>query len=161
LFEEQPQRQYTRELLFSTEVDLMARVAWGLRPSLHSAAQARDALNVLLQALYAEVSPTEPQVVRQWVRSCGERLMPVLESLKLQQPPWAAGYRVRVLDGNPLAARQKRLKPLRGFRGAALPGQSLRMYTPEWDLVVEMVPAEGSWSGFGTSRWRAPTCSPP
>jgi len=30
---------------------------------------------------------------------------------------------VRVLDGNKLAASQKRLKPLRGFRGAALPGQ--------------------------------------
>ena len=49
---------------------------------------------------------------------------------------------MRVLDGNHLAASQKRLKPLRGFRGAALPGQSLGVYAPEWDLVVDMVPAE-------------------
>jgi IS4 transposase len=81
-------------------------------------------------------------VVRQLVQGCGERLRPVVEQLKLQQPPWAAGYRVRVLDGNHLAASQKRLKPLRGFRGAALPGQSLVVYAPEWDLVVDMFPEE-------------------
>ena len=79
-------------------------MALGLRPSLHAAAQATDALKVSMQ-------------------------------LKLQQPPWAAGYRVRVLDGNHLTASQKRLKLLRGFRGAALPGQSLGVYAPEWDLV--------------------------
>jgi len=39
LFEEKRQRQSTRERLFSTEVDLMALVALGLRPSLHAAAQ--------------------------------------------------------------------------------------------------------------------------
>jgi IS4 transposase len=142
LFEQHRQRQYTRELLFSTEVDLMALVALGLRPSLHAAAQATDALKVSMQALYEKVNHTEPRVVRELVQGCAARLRPVLEQLKLQQPSWAAGYRVRVLDGNHLAASQKRLKPLRGFRGAALPGQSLVVYAPEWDLVVDMVPAE-------------------
>ena len=142
LFEQHRQRQYTRELLFSTEVDLMALVALGLRPSLHAAAQATDALKVSMQALYEKVNHTEPRVVRELVQGCAARLMPVQEQLKLQQPSWAAGYRVRVLDGNHLAASQKRLKPLRGFRGAALPGQSLVVYAPEWDLVVDMVPAE-------------------
>ena len=142
LFEQHRQRQYTRELLFSTEVDLMALVALGLRPSLHAAAQATDALKVSMQALYEKVNHTEPRVVRELVQGCAALLMPVLEQLRLQQPSWAAGYRVRVLDGNHLAASQKRLKPLRGFRGAALPGQSLVVYAPEWDLVVDMVPAE-------------------
>ncbi|HLM45468.1 MAG TPA: transposase [Myxococcaceae bacterium] len=95
-----------------------------------------------LQARYEKVNPTEPRVVRELVQGCAARLMPVLEQMKLQQPSWAAGYRIRVLDGNHLAASQKRLKPLRGFRGAALPGQSLVVYAPEWDLVVDMVPAE-------------------
>lgn len=49
---------------------------------------------------------------------------------------------MRVLDGNHLAASQKSLKPLRGYRGAALPGQALVVYAPEWDLVVDLVPAE-------------------
>jgi len=142
LFEAHRQRQYTRELLFSTEVDLMALVALGLRPSLHAAAQDRDELKVSIQALYDKVNHTEPELVRALVQGSGERLMPVVEHLSLQQRPWAAGYRVRVLDGNKLAASQKRLKPLRGFRGAALPGQSLVVYAPEWDLVVDMLPAE-------------------
>ena len=43
VFEQHSDAQYTRELLFSTVVDLMSLVALGLRPSLHAAAQkARD-----------------------------------------------------------------------------------------------------------------------
>ena len=44
--------QYTRELLFSTVVDLMSLVALGLRPSLHAAAQKAGRLPVSLAALY-------------------------------------------------------------------------------------------------------------
>jgi len=76
LFEQHRQRQYTRELLFSTEVDLMALVALGLRPSLHAAAQATDALKVSLQVLYEKVNHTEPQVVRELVQGCAARLIP-------------------------------------------------------------------------------------
>jgi len=101
LFEEHRQRQYTRERLFCTEVGLMALVALGLRPSLHAAAQATDALKVSMQALYEKVNPTESRVERELVQGCAERLRPVLEQLKLQQPSWAAGYRVRGLDGPP------------------------------------------------------------
>jgi IS4 transposase len=41
-----------------------------------------------------------------------------------------------------LPASEKRLKALRDFRGAALPGQSLVVYAPEVGLVVDVVPAE-------------------
>ena len=142
VFEQHRDKQYTRELLFSSVVDLMALVALGLQPSLHAAAQASPELKVSLTALYDKVNHTEPEVVRALVRGCGERLVPVVAPMKQKQMPWAAGYRVRVLDGNHLAASEKRLKPLRGFRGAALPGQSLVVYAPEVDLVVDMVPAE-------------------
>jgi IS4 transposase len=142
LFQEHRQRQYTKELLFSAEVELMELVALGLRPSLHAAAQDSEELKVSLQALYEKVNHTEPALVRALVQGSGERLTPIVKQLKLQQEPWAAGYRVRVLDGNKLAASQKRLKPLRGFRGAAMPGQSLVVYAPEWDLVVDILPAE-------------------
>lgn len=142
VFEQHRDKQYTRELLFSTVVDLMALVALGLQPSLHAAAQASPELKVSLAALYDKVNHTEPEVVRALVRGSGEKLVPVVVPMKEKQTQWAAGYRVRVLDGNHLAASEKRLKPLRGFRGAALPGQSLVVYAPELDLVVDMVPAE-------------------
>jgi IS4 transposase len=142
LFEQYRDKQSTRELLFSTVVELMALVALGLKPSLHAAAQARTDLGVSLAALYDKVNRTEPEIGRGLVREGAERLVPVVKFMKAQQAPWAAGYRVRVLDGNHLAASEKRLKPLRGFRGAALPGQSLVVYAPELDLVVDLVPAE-------------------
>jgi IS4 transposase len=47
-----------------------------------------------------------------------------------------------VLDGNHLPASEKRLAPLRGFRGAALPGQSLVVYDPDSGLVSDLVACE-------------------
>jgi IS4 transposase len=141
VFEAQRDRQYTRELLFSSVVDLMGLVALGLRPSLHAAAQSDPDLTVSLAALYDKVNRTEPQVVRALVQGSAERLLPVVRPMKKQEA-WAAGYQVRVLDGNHLPASDKRLKALRDFRGAALPGQSLVVYAPEVGLVVDVVPAE-------------------
>ncbi|EPX59576.1 Mobile element protein [Cystobacter fuscus DSM 2262] len=141
VFEAQRDKQYTRELLFSSVVDLMGLVALGLRPSLHAAAQSAPDLTVSLAALYDKVNRTEPQVVRALVQGSAERLLPVVRPMKKQEP-WAAGYQVRVLDGNHLPASEKRLKPLRNFRGAALPGQSLVVYAPEMGLVVDVLPAE-------------------
>ena len=141
VFEAQRDKQYTRELLFSSVVDLMGLVALGLRPSLHAAAQSDPDLTVSLAALYDKVNRTEPQVVRALVQGSAERLLPVVRPMKKQEP-WAAGYQVRVLDGNHLPASEKRLKALRDFRGAALPGQSLVVYAPEVGLVVDVVPAE-------------------
>ncbi|HYO74361.1 MAG TPA: IS4 family transposase [Archangium sp.] len=141
VFEAQRDKQYTRELLFSSVVDLMGLVALGLRPSLHAAAQSSPDLTVSLAALYDKVNRTEPQVVRALVQGSAERLVPVVRPMKKQEP-WAAGYQVRILDGNHLPASEKRLKELRGFRGAALPGQSLVVYAPELGLVVDVLPAE-------------------
>ena len=50
------QRQYARELLFSTVVDLMTLVCLGLRPSLHAAARQMPGLPVSLASLYDKVT---------------------------------------------------------------------------------------------------------
>lgn len=141
LFEQHRERQYTRELLFSTVVELMGVVAMGLRPSLHAAAKASE-VGVSMAALYEKVNRTEPALVRALVQGSAERLGSVVAPMKEAEEPWAEGYRVRVVDGNHLPASQKRLKPLRGFRGAALPGHSLVVYEPEQGLVVDVVPCE-------------------
>ncbi len=142
LFEQHRERQYTRELLFSTVIELMSLVAVGLRPSLHAAAKASKDLQVSLAALYEKVNHTEPALVAALVRGSAERLVPVVTPLKGEVAAWVPGYRVRVVDGNHLAASEKRLKPLRGFRGAALPGHSLVVYEPEVGLVRDLVPCE-------------------
>ena len=55
LFERAGGTQYTRELLFSTTVELMSVVAVGLRPSVHAAAKACKNLPVSVQALYDKI----------------------------------------------------------------------------------------------------------
>jgi IS4 transposase len=142
LFEQHSERQYTRELLFSTTVDLMSVVAVGLRPSLHAAAKAAIDLPVSITALYDKVNRTAPGLVRALVAGSAARLTPVIEAMSPAPLRSVPGYRVRILDGNHLAASQKRLKPLRGFRGAALPGQSLVVYDPDLGMVLDMIPCE-------------------
>jgi IS4 transposase len=142
LFEQHSERQYTRELLFSTTVDLMSIVAVGLRPSLHAAAKAATNLPVSITALYDKVNGTEPGLVRALVAGSAARLTPVIKAMSPAPLVSVPGYRVRILDGNHLASIEKRLKPLRGFRGAALPGQSLVIYDPDQDLVLDMIPCE-------------------
>ena len=51
VFEAHRQRQYSRELLFSTVVELMTLVSLGLRPSLHAAARQMPSLPVSLASL--------------------------------------------------------------------------------------------------------------
>jgi len=140
VFEAHRERQYARELLFSTVVELMTLVCLGLRPSLHAAARQMEQLPVSLASLYNKVNHTEPAVLRALVRGSAERLVPVMAAVG--HGASLPGWRVRVLDGNHLPGSEKRLGPLRGHRGAALPGQSLVVYDPDLGLVVDMVAQE-------------------
>ena len=142
LFERHSERQYTRELLFSNVVELMSVVAVGQQPSVHAAAKASKDLPVSITALYDKINRTEPGLVRALVAGSGERLRPVIMAMQCAPLASVPGYRVRILDGNHLAASEKRLKPLRGFAGAALPGQSLVVYDPDVGVVVDLFPCE-------------------
>ena len=140
VFEDHRQRQYSRELLFSTVIELVTLVSLGLRPSLHAAARTLEVLPVSLGALYDKVNRTEPAILRALVRGGAERLGPVAASWS--RGPGLPGWRLRVLDGNHLPASGKRLAPLRGYRGAALPGHTLVVYDPDCGLVTDIVPSE-------------------
>lgn len=142
VFEQHRRRQYTHELWFSTVVDLMALVAMGMRPSLHAAAKASPELKVSMAALYDKVNHVEPAVMRALVQGSAERLAPVVAPLREGVARLAPGYRLRIVDGNHLPASEKRLAPLRGFRGAALPGQSLVVFDPDLGLAVDLEPGE-------------------
>ncbi|WP_343654454.1 IS4 family transposase [Paraburkholderia caribensis] len=140
VFAEHRQRQYPRELLFSTVVELMTLVSLGLSPSLHAAATQTKPLPVSLAALYEKVNRTEPAILRALVQGSAQRLEPVLAALPCQ--PSLPGWRVRVVDGNHLPASEKRLAALREQRGAALPGHALVVYEPDLGLVTDLVAIE-------------------
>ena len=146
LFARKRGKQYERDLLFSTTVDLMSLVAVGLRPSLHAAAKDCPELSVSLPALYDKVNHTEPNLVRALVTESATRLDAVLAPMIKDEPLTVPGYRVRIVDGSHLPATEKRLKPLRGFRGAPLPGHSLVVYDPDRKLVTDIEPCEDAYT---------------
>jgi IS4 transposase len=147
LFEEHRRRQYQRELLFSTVVDIVALVALGLRPSIHAAARTRESLGVSLTALYDKINHTEPALGRALVQQGARRLAPLVTQFREGQAPLCPGYRIRIVDGNCLAPSEKRLKPLRKVRSAALPGRSLVVYDPDLCLVTDVLPSEDGHAG--------------
>lgn len=141
VFDASRQRQYPRELQMSTIVELMLLVTLGLRPSLHAAARKMPHLPVSLAALYDKVNRSEPGVMRALVQGSAQRLGEVMEAAVAPQPS-LPGWQLRILDGNHLPASEKRLKPLREHRGAALPGHTLVVYDPDRALVVDIVACE-------------------
>lgn len=144
VFEEHRQRQYPRELLFSTIVELMSLVSLGLRPSLHAAARQMDDLPVSLAALYDKVSRTEPALLRALVVGSAERLTPTIEELGCSAI--FPGWQLRIVDGNHLPSTEKRLGALRRERGAARPGFSVVVYDPDLDQVVDLQPCEDAYA---------------
>jgi IS4 transposase len=143
VFEANRQRQYPRELLFSTVVELMSLVCLGLRPSLHSAARKMENLPVSLAALYDKIKRTELPLLRALVQGSSKRLQPIVAGLGATS--CVRGWQLRIVDGNHLPASEKRLAPLRELRGAALPGHSLVVYDPDLAQVVDLIACEDAY----------------
>jgi IS4 transposase len=116
---------------------------------------------VSVQALYDKIRRTSPHLIRALVQQSAVRLGDVLTPMMKDKAPTVSGYRLRIVDGNHLPASEKRLKPLRGFRGAALPGQSLVVYDPDLDMVVDLVPCEDGHAQERTLMERAQSQAQP
>ena len=100
VFEQCRQRQYPRELMFSTIVELMTLVTLGLRPSLHAAARKMQTLPVSLAALYGKLRRTEPAVLRGLVRGSAERLAPEAREINAQVSlPGCHSRQTRKMEG--------------------------------------------------------------
>jgi hypothetical protein len=142
LFASHAERQYEKVLLFSTMLDMASLVVCGVHPSVHAAHKAmRERVPVSVTALYDKLGGVEMTTTEALVAYSAQRLAPVIESLEVSQP-WLEGYRIRVLDGNHLAATDRRLKVLRNCAAGPLPGQALVVLEPEMGLVVQMVGCE-------------------
>ncbi len=139
LFTDTARLQYTRELLFSTTVDLLATVACRIQPSVHAAYQAdRAAVGVSVRALYDKLACLEPAISEALVRHSACALKPVLGQLGAIRPPLVPGYATKILDGNHLGASERRLEELRDVAAGALPGQTLVVLEPEYQLASDI-----------------------
>jgi hypothetical protein len=141
LFEENADRQYTREVLFSSIVELMGSVVCGAQPSVRAAYLASlGEIAASLSALYEKLKGWEPGVCRAFVRDNAGRLAPLVHQLGADLPQPGPGYRAKILDGNHLAGTEHRPKVTRTTRAAALPGQSLVVLDPSTMLALDVVP---------------------
>lgn len=136
VFREHASRQYERELLFSSLVDVMARVVARIEPSVLSAYRAlREKLGVSDEAVYQKLRLVEGAVSEALVRDSFVSACEVLQRLNACDRTWVSGKRVKILDGNYLQATQRRIAELRTMWDAPLPGRALVV----WDQTTRLV----------------------
>lgn len=76
------------------------------------------------------------------VRYSYQELLPAVKAMGIRPRPLLSGYRMCVLDGNHLSGTEHRILETRRHRAAALPGQALAFYDPQWDLISDVIPCE-------------------
>jgi len=143
IFEHAANRQYTRNLLFSTVFDLMTRVVCGSHKSLHAAYQASEQeISVSVTSLYNKLNGIETQTSASLVRYSANAIAPIIEEMAGALPPLLPGYRVKMLDGNCIEATEHRIHELRGTAAGPLPGKSLVVLDPSLKLALDVFPCE-------------------
>jgi hypothetical protein len=143
LFQKTAQRQYTRELLFSSVVNVMSLVVCRIRSSVHAAyVKCRDDVRVSLQALYDKLNHLEPALGRELTRHSAAEARTLIHAMKGGRRPLLPGYRCRILDGNHLAGTEHRLGVLRDTGAGALPGLALAVLDPQTMTIDDVIPCE-------------------
>jgi IS4 transposase len=143
LFVRTAERGYTRDLLFSTTVDVMSLVVCGKAPHVQAAYKhLHERIPVTLKCVYEKLQNIETGVSAELVRHVAGRCHGLITALGGTCQPLLPGYRVRIVDGNHLAATQKRLQVTRGHRAGPLPGQSLAVLDPASLLITDLIPCE-------------------
>jgi IS4 transposase len=143
IFEDARHRQYSKQLLFSQVVAVMAAVATRTHASVHAAYLAMaDRLGVSAAALYEKLNHTEPETSSALVRQTAADASRVIDAMPAARKEVLPGLEVFYLDGNHLAATEHRLAELRLTREGPLPGQSLALLDAQRELIVDLVPCE-------------------
>jgi IS4 transposase len=147
IFEGARRRQYTKQLLFSQVVAVMASVVTRTHSSVHSAYLAmKDRLGVSPAALYEKLNHAEPEVASVLIRRTAADAAEVIDAMPSARKVVLPGLEVFYLDGNHLAATEHRLAELRTTREGPLPGQSLALLDAQRELIVDLVPCEDGHS---------------
>jgi hypothetical protein len=146
VFENTAETQYTKNLLFSSLVNLMSAVVLKVQPSVNAAYQSQqEDLNVSTTALYNKLNRVETTVSAELVCDSARQATPVIDALGGRCQPWLPGFRCKVLDGNHLAATEHRIEELRTIREAPLPGKSLVVLHQELMLITDVFLTEDGY----------------
>ena len=147
VFERSCENQYTRTLLFSSVVSLMASVVCRVRRSVSSAFQLhRDQFTVSLKSIYNKINSTEPQVCQELFNHCTRQMRELNSELGVERTPLLPGYQTRILDGNQFAATEHRIKELRTISSGPLPGKVLAVWDADAQLIDQVYCCEDSYT---------------
>ena len=143
IFETHARVQYTRELLFSTLVNLLSLVVCGIQPLVNAAYKAKaQEIKVNRSAVYQKLNGVETALSAALLRETATELESLIQQMGGSSPPLLAGYETRILDGNALAATEHRLAVLQTVAAAPLPGKSLVVLDPALRLAVDIFPCQ-------------------
>src|SRR5947208_11018542 len=110
IFEDAKQRQYTKQLLFSQVVAVMAAVATRTHSSVHAAYLAvKDRLDVSVTALYDKLSLLELGVSEALIRETSADAAEVIDATPAAKREVLPGFEVFYLDGNHLSSTEHRV----------------------------------------------------
>src|SRR5579884_990998 len=140
LFEQNRDQQYTRKILFATIVEVMLAVVTRRVDSVHAALRQRGAaIGASITAFYNKLNGTEPQVAEALVRQTATRGRAVVAALGGLRAEPLPGWRVRILDGNHLAATQRRLEVLWQTAAGPLPGLALVVFDVAAMMMIDVL----------------------
>ena len=138
---------YTRSIDFAHLVSLMGDVVFRVHPSVRAAylksPEAQSAAT--LKSFYEKFNHMEPDECRAFVRQLSERCANIMAALEPTSTPLLPGVRMRILDGNKLAASERRLDGLEQIY-APLPGQALVLQDFATRLFVDVLPWEDAYT---------------
>ena len=142
-FEGTAVEQYTRDLFFSTVLELMNLVVFKTFPSVHAAYQdSGEAIGVSIASVYNKLNGLEASTSAALVRDTASEKAGIMEALGAVRESWLPGYRTKVLDGNCIEATEHRLEVLRETKAGALAGKSLVVYDPALEMAIDVFPCE-------------------
>jgi len=137
------QKQYTRDLLFSSVYDLMNQVVFCVQPSVRAAYQAHQTdVGTSLVSVSNKLNGIETHTAAELVRYSAREFAPLIKPMGGERAPWLAGYRGKIVDGNGLEASEHRMKALREATGRAWPGKALVVDEPALGAVTDVFPCE-------------------
>jgi hypothetical protein len=143
LFEQTAEKQYHRDLLFSTLMMLMLEVVLRCTPSInHSYTRHKEEVGVSAVAVYDKLKNLEPKIAAELVRYSVRQLRPLQEIMRAEAPPLLSGYRVKIIDGNKFSSTEHRLKETREHQASPLPGQALAILDPQCRMFIDIIPCE-------------------
>ena len=142
-FKETAQKQYTRELLFSTIFDIMSFVVCKVHPTVNSAYQSLEKeIKVSIKSVYNKLNGIEGTVSAELVKHSSSKSEELINELGGGRENPLPGKRIKILDGNCLEASHHRIKELRDVSAGALPGKSLVVLDPVLRLIIDVYPCE-------------------